>query len=57
MGHLDDIAIVFPRIEDFNFDKKKYHHALDFLREHANIDYRKKVSKEQADRLYPQDQP
>lgn len=52
-----DEAIVFPRIEEFAFDRSKYQEAIEFLRTQTVRDYRKKLSKEQFERLYPTNQP
>lgn len=50
-------GIHFPRLEDFKFDKDKYERAINFLRGSITNNMRRKVAKEQADRLYPLDQP
>jgi|1048.fasta_scaffold99829_1 hypothetical protein len=40
----DDQAIVFPRIEDFNFDKEKYKKAIEFLRLASSKDATRKLT-------------
>lgn len=53
----EDYAILFPRIEDFNFDLVKYQEAIDFLKHASAKDPTRKLTKEQLERLYPSDQP
>jgi hypothetical protein len=50
----EDGAISFPKLEDFGFDKDKYLRALNFLRGASSNDPRRKISREQASRLYPE---
>lgn len=49
----EDGALTFPKLEDFAFDKDKYLRALSFLKGAMNNDPRRKISREQASRLYP----
>ena len=54
-GYVEKIK--FPKLNEFNFDKDKYRKAMDYIKNTLGIDYKKRMSKVQLEKLYPTDQP
>jgi hemerythrin superfamily protein len=55
LGNESEEKIKFPKLNDFNFDKEKYKRAMEYIKRTLGYDPRKRMKKEQAEKLYPVD--